>query len=187
MEPSLKPHAVVLAAGASSRMGQPKSLLKTGDRTFVHSLMDDLTHHCDRILVVGGAHIEPLRRVVHPENLVYAPLWRKGMRWSLRTALDVLPPGPVLITHVDRPGICTQTLSTLISALGHLPIIAQYQGRLGHPVLVPGHLRNRLMEQDGLPLNYVFKKTGFRVVETGDPAVIRNINRREDWARLRAS
>ena len=149
--------------------------------------MASLTPHCEQVLVVGGAHIEPLRRTLPMARVMYAPDWRKGMRWSLRSGLRACPPGPVLMTHVDRPGILDSTLEALIDSHHVLPTVPRYRGRNGHPIIIPQYLRERLMEWDATPLRDIMRKAGFDVVETNDPAVIRNVNRREDWARLRAS
>jgi len=187
MDTDMKPYGLILSAGASRRMGTPKALLRWAGTPLVQRILDDFEEHCQKVIVVGGAHFEHLRRVLRPEQLVYAQNWRNGMRSSLRTGLQHLPKGPVLMTHVDRPGITRCTLESLVTAHGRRPMVPVYKGRMGHPIIIPQYLRKRLMESDNVPLRTLISQAGYDRIETHDPAVIRNINQRVDWARLRAS
>ena len=180
-------HGLIMAAGASRRMGRPKALLPYGDRTFVEHLIDRFSLVCETVTVVAGAHYEIIRCHLGDQvQIVRATDWQRGMRSSLRAGLLKIPPGPVLLTHVDRPTVSAETLSLLASAPGKLPVIPLYRGRAGHPVRIPDWLRDRLVRHDQTPLREIFKRSGLLRVKVADSGVIENINSRRDYDQLRA-
>lgn len=57
--------AIVLAAGASSRMGSPKALLRTGDRTFVRAILETLRSAgvADVVVVIRSGQPEVIAEI----------------------------------------------------------------------------------------------------------------------------
>ncbi|MGH9593849.1 MAG: nucleotidyltransferase family protein, partial [Bryobacteraceae bacterium] len=83
---------IILAAGASSRMGTPKALLDYRGETFVGRLMRVLGAVCDPVMVVLGYHAAEIgARVPANVRVVLNPDPDRGQLSSLQTALAALP------------------------------------------------------------------------------------------------
>lgn len=141
------PCGLVLAAGAGRRLGLgPKALLRCNGRTLVESLVESLlSGGCCNVTVVTGAGAEEVATVLKGRDHVrvaHNPEWDEGMGSSLRSGLDSIGPGrTVLVTPVDRPGICPAEVERVIAAHRPGAITAaahrDRSGRLhrGHPVV----------------------------------------------------
>src|ERR1700679_1330829 len=85
--------AVILAAGASRRMGRPKALLEIGGRALVVRAAEAaLAAPVWPVVVVLGAEASKIRPVLArlPVLIVENPAWAEGMASSLRTGLATL-------------------------------------------------------------------------------------------------
>lgn len=132
---------MILAGGASSRMGRPKALLPFAGETFLDRLTGVLERHCSPVIVVLGHQEEAIRAAIK-RNPVLAvnPDPGRGQLSSLQCALALLPPQAeaFLFTPVDYPAILESTVAALVAALEHEPeallAVPRCQGRRGHPV-----------------------------------------------------
>jgi molybdenum cofactor cytidylyltransferase len=127
---------LILAAGESRRMGQPKALLTVRGRTFVENLIAALKVTCDPIVVVLGHNPEPIRRVIGDSaTIVINHNYSLGQFSSMQAGLKAMP-GTIqglVFTLVDNPDPQPSTIMRLISS--EAPIsIPVYYGRKGHPV-----------------------------------------------------
>ena len=134
---------IVLAAGAGTRAGGPKSLLRTGDGTpwLEHATTALLAGGCSRLVVVLGA-MKRLARPLVPRDeritVIVADDWESGMSASLRAGLaGASGCDAALVTLVDLPGLPAAVVGRLAAgaASGTLRQ-AVYGGRPGHPVLI---------------------------------------------------
>ena len=66
---------IILAAGASSRMGSPKALLDYRGETFIARLARVLSGACSPVIVVLGYHAEAIRSVI-PDHATIVPYGR---------------------------------------------------------------------------------------------------------------
>lgn len=140
--------AVILAAGASSRMGTPKGALTLrhpGD-TFVSRLVQRfMDAGVPDIVVVTGAAPDAVRRaagpVRPPVRFEHNERWADGQLTSLHAGLRERPGEvleAVLMTLVDVPLVSTATISRLLRVwrLQRAPIVRPARGDVhGHPVL----------------------------------------------------
>ena len=114
--------AVVLAAGASSRFGSPKQLLKVGEDTLVQRACHlAIEAGCSPVVVVLGAHREVIEKLEFPEEvlLVTNPEWAEGMGRSLAKGVEAVADCEVegvFVLLVDQPGITKETLASMKKA-----------------------------------------------------------------------
>ncbi|MBV70129.1 MAG: hypothetical protein CMH52_02180 [Myxococcales bacterium] len=176
---------LVLSAGESQRMGQPKALLTVQDTPLIVKAVSTLDQVCDVVVVAAGRHYQQINESSQARIAVHRVVdWRHGMRASLRSALNALPGGHILVCHIDQPGIKQGTLERLCSGHINRPRVLTYRGRTGHPVLVPDWLRPVIIRHDRRSLRQIFNHVGFEKIDVDDVAITRNLNRREDWKRF---
>jgi len=135
--------AIILAAGASTRMGSPKALLPFRSSNFLGHLTGRLALHCSPVIVVAGAHLLPASPAA---RLVINPQWPEGQLSSLQCGLRALPPGvsSVLFTLVDHPDPADGTIVSLLRS-PRLIAIPVHEGRRGHPVFFQAPLIPELL------------------------------------------
>jgi CTP:molybdopterin cytidylyltransferase MocA len=187
--------AIVLAAGASSRMGSPKATLRWRGRAFVDHCVD-LTDACTVTVVVDGATPLHAHRFDHAIVLEHHSQWSDGplssLQCGLRRALASAPDlCGVLVLTVDRPHVKATTIATLLAthaASPHAFIQPAYGGASGHPVVWP---RVALKSLLALPPTesprtlLAAKSAPARLrVTVDDPAVLDNIDRPEAYQAL---
>lgn len=158
--------AILLAAGASSRMGEDrhKLLLPLGKRPVITHVLDAiLASQARPVLLVLGHRSAELRAVLapyltHPEvHPIDNPHYLQGLSTSLHAGLTALTHqvpdcDSTLIILADQPLLSTAILDTLIQArhTTHSRIIAPlYQGQRGNPVLFERGLFPELLEVQG--------------------------------------
>lgn len=184
---------IVLAAGASSRMGRPKALLPAGGQSFVAGL----------IRTLQGAALHPVIVVIRPGAEEIAAEVRRsgatpavnpspdqGQLSSLLVGLDAveaLAPGAVLVTLVDVPAIRSATVSALLARLaGSSAAIlrATYRGRHGHPVVFRRSVFDALRRADpAAGAKAVLRAYPVEDVAVEDPGVVDDIDTPEDYNR----
>ncbi|HSF97165.1 MAG TPA: nucleotidyltransferase family protein [Ornithinibacter sp.] len=132
--------AVVLAAGASRRLGQPKQLL-----TYRGATLLDATLATARaaglpqvVVALGGAADEVQEAVdLSGVDVVVNPDFGDGCGTSIRTALTRVrqdAEGVVLLLG-DQPGVTVDTIEVLVAgARGHAVGVCSYDDGLGHPL-----------------------------------------------------
>lgn len=183
------PAAVVLAAGASTRMGQPKPLLRHRGRTFVGCAVDlAVAAGCAPIVVVTGAVDLPAEP---PAIQVHNPTWPLGQLGSLQRGLAALgDPNGVLVLTVDRPHLRPDTVIALVAAFRAAPHLLwqpEHRGRRGHPQIYPAALLPALaaLPPDASPRALLAEHAALRrTLALDDPAVLDNLDRPEDLVHL---
>jgi CTP:molybdopterin cytidylyltransferase MocA len=143
----LRVDGIVLAAGAGSRAGGPKALLRFGnaadgiaDTWLSRSTGVLLEAGCERVVVVLGA-MERLARPLVPDDpridLVVADDWELGLSASLRAGLGAVTGDAALITLVDLPDLPVSVVNRVARDATPATLRqAAFNGRPGHPVLI---------------------------------------------------
>jgi len=136
--------ALILAAGASTRMGRPKALVQMDGVPLLELVCTPYRRAGIRVLVITGFHAREVESLITRLGLKFirnpAP-WR-GMISSVRTGLHALPRDveQVFIHPVDCPGVTSHTLQSLSASLQAFPMAGgakpTYNQRGGHPLLL---------------------------------------------------
>ena len=135
--------AVILAAGESRRMGQPKLLLPWRDGCVLDAVLAAVSAApFDDAVLVSGAYRERVEEVAayHGIRCVFNPDYASGQSTSLIAGLNALPDDTAAaFILADQPGLNDALLRRLIEAYRQsgAPILRPrtLQGRAGHPVL----------------------------------------------------
>jgi molybdenum cofactor cytidylyltransferase len=185
--------ALILAAGASRRMGQPKLALPWGDTTVlghvIHTIRDA---GVDDLLVViggGGEAVESVCRTERVRAVIPGALAADTMLGSLQAGLVEMPlsAGAALIALGDQPQIeqtTTRTIAQCYSNSGAPIIVPSYGMRRGHPWLV-----SRAFWQEILDLKPPDTAREFlarhaldiRYVEVNSSSILQDLDSPEDY------
>lgn len=138
--------AVILAAGASTRLGQPKQRIQLGGESLLRRTARlAVEAGCAPVLVVLGFQAEQMRPELEglAVRAVVNDSWVEGMGSSLRRGVEALGqtqphPGAALVLVCDQPRLTLDHLRQLrlIHSEGNAPITASsYGGRAGVPAV----------------------------------------------------
>jgi len=150
--------ALVLAAGASSRMGGSNKLLCEIDGVpmIERAVRAALDSRCAQVVVVTGHQAERIEAALPSGrvNLVRNPDYAAGLAGSLRRGVLSLPVevDAVLIQLADMPWVGAEHIDRLIAAFDpdDPAIVAPVRGdRRGHPVLWPRRFFRDLCQLGG--------------------------------------
>lgn len=147
--PTPRHGAVLLAAGASRRLGRPKQTVLIDGEPLVARMASLALATDPRALVVSlGAHADAVRGALGDQgddprvHCVMAADWALGMGASLRVGLDALPDAcdAALVLLCDQPALTVAHLDRLLAAWRADPARASasaYAGVLGVPAVLP--------------------------------------------------
>ena len=131
---------LVLAAGGSSRLGQPKQLLPYGSATLLdHTLGTARACDFDQLVCVIGGGAGDVREAVDLSGaeVVENTAFGTGCSSSIAAALGVVDPraGVLVLLLGDQPGVTPATLAALLDGRGDAPLAAcAYEDGRGHPL-----------------------------------------------------
>lgn len=147
---------VLLAAGRGRRMGGTKQLLPwpPGSRsdceptTVAAAAFDAIAGFCDRMIVVVGHEAAAVEHAL--QGRVYTAVigdseaeMLESVKIGLAAVIQRSDMDAVLLHPADHPSVCPATVEELINtwrAQPHCAVMPQFQGRGGHPVLIPASM-----------------------------------------------
>ncbi|HEX4640930.1 MAG TPA: nucleotidyltransferase family protein [Chthoniobacterales bacterium] len=135
--------AVILAAGGSSRLGQPKQLTMFRGETLIRRAVRAAAKAgCDPIVVVVGKDGDAIRRELSATGaaIVENAEWQRGIGSSIRRGIDEIAAATdaVILLTCDQPLVDAGVIAQLIAEHGETgkPIVAsRYSNTLGVPAL----------------------------------------------------
>jgi len=186
---------IVLAAGASTRLGQPKQSLPYGDSTLLaHAVAAALNARLGPVLVVLGAHGPELAQALPSGAVaVHNPDWQEGMASSIRAGLAALERGwpqaaAAIVMVCDQPSVSAGLLRRLVAAWrqGSAAAVAcQYGDTVGVPALFSRSLWPELMALRGdRGAKSVLERHRERLLLVPFPEGALDIDTPEDWQPL---
>jgi len=188
--------AIILAAGSSRRMGQPKMLLPWGKVTVIEHVISTFMHAGieEIVLVTGGAHEQveeatvqyPIRRIYNKDHAAGEML--SSLQCGLR-ALETAPADAALIGLGDQPQVEAQSVRSICAAYpegSSRLIVPSFQRRRGHPWLVARPLWEELltMQPPESPRDFLNKHANeIHYVDVNTPSILADLDTPEDYQR----
>lgn len=186
---------LILGAGASQRLGQPKQLLPFGDTTLLGWVVAQAERAAglDELVVVLGRAADQVRERVafRGARLVENPIFAEGCASSYRAGIAALDPQAeaIMIILGDQPGITPEIIDRLADEWRQEQTqiaLCSYQGRKGHPMIFAKQLFDQLTGLHG-------DKAAWKLVDANSQSVQEvhfplpfpeDINTRDDLERL---
>ncbi|MCV9386010.1 nucleotidyltransferase family protein [Reichenbachiella ulvae] len=151
---------LILAAGNSSRLGQPKQMLPLSDEANLlqHTVQVAMDSLADDIVVVlgsnAGEHDQMLDQWKDQLHIIQNDQWQKGMGSSIKAGVKCIDKeisdwGGVLISVCDQPHLRTKIIDQLIQEgeKCQAPVASQYDpDNFGVPVWFPKSWQSQLEE-----------------------------------------
>jgi molybdenum cofactor cytidylyltransferase len=186
-------HAIVLAAGASSRFGSAKQLVRVGGRPLLHTAVaraaDVAGTAVSVVLGARAAELTPL--LTHSAaSVVINRSWREGIASSIRAGVARLPPSctAVLLLLVDQAAVTGEDLKRLVGAWRRQPehiVAARYGTTTGVPAIFPRSSFSDLQALRGdMGARALLQRNPDRVVRVPMPSAALDIDTPEDLLKL---
>ena len=188
---------ILLAAGASSRMGRSKLTLPLGETTLLRLALRRAAAVSDQAPIVVTGHDDALIREHLAEEessprLVHNPSWQSGMGGSIVTGIAAANHASTstayLIMLTDQPDADERLLRELLDAHATHPkdiVAVAYPEGPGVPACFPAGYREQLLNQDGTGGARTLLRSGRYPVRTiTPPAPLADVDTPEDYQRL---
>ena len=185
---------ILLAAGLSSRMGEPKQLLPFGESTIVETVVDSmLGAKFDEVIVVVGHRATEIRDQLgkRPVSTVFNPDYREGMLTSAQAGIRTLQGNDAFaLMLVDQPFITSQLIDQVVDAYVQTDkgiALPSYNYKRGHPVVFHQRYAGEILslDADSGGVRTLFKQYSddIHYVTVDTDQVLRDIDYREDYER----
>jgi molybdenum cofactor cytidylyltransferase len=189
-------HVVVLAAGASTRFGAAKQLVRVNGRPLMHTVVSravELAGHS--VTVVLGARSGELAPLLKhsPASVAVNRDWSEGIASSIRAGISHAPTTAdgVLIMLADQAAVTTEDLRRLAGVWRRNPAgiaTAQYAGGIGVPAIFPRWCFRELNELRGdRGAQSLLQRHVDRLIRLPMPSAELDIDRPEDLLALEAA
>lgn len=197
---------ILLAAGLSVRMGQPKQLLPFGESTIIETVVDNMLNaKFSKIIVIVGHCAEQIRDTLKDRKvkIVYNPDYKDGMLTSVQRgvrSLDLknrqrLSADAILkdrcafsLMLVDQPFITSEQINKVIDAYSGTDkgiVLPSYNNRRGHPVIFHNRYADDILALDadsgGVRSLFNVYSDDMHYVSVDTDVVLRDIDSPEDY------
>jgi len=185
--------AVILAAGASTRLGRPKQLQHFGGVTLIRRAAQAALNCGMRVVVVTGASADSVGSELEtlPVLVVHNADWQSGMGGSIKTGVTVLASSceAIVLMTCDQPLVTPESIAKLIAARNQNPIVAaSYEGVVGVPALFDRSYFPRLLALQGdQGARLMIRENMDQVASIAMPEAALDIDTANDLARIGCS
>jgi molybdenum cofactor cytidylyltransferase len=193
----VNPAGIILAAGASVRMGRPKALLTLGGVSFLDRAIRLLAPLCDPLILVLGHHRHEIEPTLanHPGlRIAVNPNPARGMLSSLQCGLAAtqITGAGAIFTVVDCPAVRPETARAVLDAFlnrGVAVAVPVFNSKRGHPVCISSAVARDLLaapEHSQARDIIARHRTPDSLVEVDDPGAVTDADSPQDLAALEA-
>ena len=184
---------IILAAGLSTRIGEPKQLLPFERSTIIETVTDNLLESkLDEVVVVIGHEAERIRSHIQnkPVKIVFNPEYWLGMLTSAQCGVRSISDSAdaFALTLVDQPFITSNLIDLVIDACAETDrgiTLPSYDNRRGHPVIFDRRYAADILalQPENGGVRSLFRKYArdIHYVVVNTDRVIRDIDYREDY------
>ncbi|HKT71621.1 MAG TPA: nucleotidyltransferase family protein [Steroidobacteraceae bacterium] len=189
-------HAIVLAAGASTRFGSPKQLVRVNGRPLLHTMISHAAEVAGNAVtvVLGASSAELAPLLKHSTaSIVINRDWREGLSSSIRAGVARLPASctAALIVLSDQAAVTAEDLKRLASTWRRQPeyaVAAHYGSTTGVPAIFPRSMFGPLGELRGdVGARALLQRNPDRLVRVAMPSAAIDIDTPEDLLLLEAA
>jgi molybdenum cofactor cytidylyltransferase len=187
--------AIVLAAGASTRFGSPKQLVRVAGRPLLHTAVTRASEVTGSALIVvlgsGAAELGALLKH-SPGSIVINQDWREGLSSSIRAGIGRLPLtcAGALLLLADQAAVSADDLKRLAGTWRKQPqyiAAALYSGTVGVPAIFPRSLFPELTQLRGdAGARALLRRNAARVVRVPMPSAAIDLDTPEDLLAIAA-
>ena len=185
---------ILLAAGSSTRMGEPKQLMDYLGKPLVRHAVDTaLASACSPVIVVLGANARSISEAIRdlPVETVENSRWSEGMGTSIQTGVRAAAEREldgVILALADQPLVTPEIYDRLMAQheMTSKPIVtSEYAGTVGVPVLfAKEYFPHLLALQPEQGCKGVILRHATSAVRIGCPEAEVDIDTRVDYQRL---
>jgi molybdenum cofactor cytidylyltransferase len=193
MSTTAKIPGIILAAGLSTRMGEPKQLLPFGDSTIIETVIDNmLGSELDEVIVIIGHESEKVHEKIRhkPIKVVFNPNYHEGMLTSAQCGVRALPDcaDAFALMLVDQPFITSDLINRVVDTYKDTDkgiALPSYNYRRGHPAIFDRRYASDIvaLELESGGIRSLFKKNAddihYVIVDTN--RVLKDIDYRKDY------
>jgi molybdenum cofactor cytidylyltransferase len=185
--------AIILAAGGSSRLGQPKQLLPFHGKTLIRTVID-AAHEagCSPLVVVTGNYSEKLHRELAHANVIEVrnANWQRGIGSSIRSGVQALRDHApdveaTFLLACDQPAVNARLIEGMIATLLATKkdiVASSYAGTVGVPALFGrSFFEDLLAIGDDAGAKSIILQNHERVAQFAFPAGAIDIDTWDDW------
>ena len=187
--------AIILAAGASSRMGRPKQLLDWGGQPLIRIVAEQaLAARLDPVLVVVGNAGDAVAAALAGLRLrtIANPAYAEGQSTSLRAGIAALGPkvDAAMVLLGDQPFVTPALIDQIVAlwrTTGAAIVAPRYRGQRGNPVLFARAVFPELLAisgDQGARGVLAADPTRIHYVPIDDPRPFVDIDTPDDYMRL---
>jgi molybdenum cofactor cytidylyltransferase len=148
--------AIILAAGASRRLGRPKQLVELGGETLLRRTALAALAGCAPVLAVLGSRADEVAASLAglPVTVVLNEEWEEGMAASIRAGIRALPAGAeaalfMVCDQIAVDGALVRRLLAVRAAHPEAVVACGYAGARGTPSLFPARCFPQLLALRG--------------------------------------
>ncbi len=186
--------ALLLAAGGSSRLGQPKQLIKFKNELLINYIIEQIRDSgIIDLKIILGSHFSEIRRQIIDKSLdiIQNTKWEEGISSSIKCGLRSLTPeiDGAIIFIVDQPFLKSELISRILTKFdtSNANIIAAFvSGQIIHPVMYRKELFPKLLELKGdIGGKAIFENEFIEKVAWDDEKLLLDIDSQVDLEKIK--
>ena len=181
--------ALILSAGLSERMGSHKALLKFGEITFIEKIFHEYGNFgCKSLIVTNPENDKKIKQIIPEARTVINYEYKEGRFSSVLTGIKLIDNEKYFfLQNIDNPFVTAEILKMIYAERDEkYYIVPVYNGKGGHPILVPisffTHSHIKITQNQNLRFFLqLFKRKN---VIINDEKILVNINTPKEYQQL---